>query len=378
MTQDSTQDLIQNVSNNIFTNYDEKTNINNDIGMITKTKRVNRTTSEPTFMSSKHMPIIGVVLLLMYLILGQIMSFVRNVCEILVFTIMPLKIAFQVFSTNSDLKLNISNTIASTTDIRELKQVYKQSKKLKKIRSDYGETLLRQTFVVILIRLMMALIPLIEMIPIIGLFIALFSNCIYIFLLFLTILIQIPTSILNSFIDIIMCKFYMKHHNLHLSCPLSDKIILWIKGFMNDSKLTSIRIVRDIALKYDMSKCDEHQCHNNFKHDNFKHDELKNDDHSNLLHSSVLMNDIEKLSEALNNLGISKEYLRRININNFVTLIKYIKQKTNLFFAKGFQLLFDDNTNIQDLMIDIIRKTIMRNSTDKLNSKTKNKNKNNY
>ncbi|VBB17747.1 hypothetical protein YASMINEVIRUS_210 [Yasminevirus sp. GU-2018] len=277
------------------------------------------------------MSVTGVGLLLMYLVLGQIMSFVRYVSEILVFTVMPLKIALHVFSTDSDLKQNIENTMAETSDIKELKQAYRQSRKIKRIRLDYGGTLLRQTLVVFIIRMLIMMLPLFEVIPFIGLF----SNYVYAFLLFLIILIQTPTTVINSMIDVVAHKLNIRQHNLHLTCPLSDKIIVWIKGSIGDSKLASIRTIRDILLKYDER-------------------------------SVLLVEDIERLFDALDNLGISKEYLKSIglDVNNLEAFVDKIKDKTDILFANGLQLIFDDNTNIQDLMTNAVKKTVTSSITN--------------
>ena len=212
----------------------------------------------------------GVSLLLLYFVLGRIISFICYVSEIFIFTTMPIKIAIHVLSTDSDLKQNIENMITKTSDIKELKKVYRQARKIKRIRMDYGGTLLRQTLVVLLIKIMITIICMFDTVPLIGFF----SNGVYMFFLFLMILIQTPVMITNLLINNLAKKLNIKQHNMCLTQPISDNIILWIKGLIGDSKLASVREIRDINLKYD-------EC------------------------STLLVEDIEKLFNALSNLGIS-------------------------------------------------------------------------
>lgn len=273
-----------------------------------------------------------VSIIILYTLLGQLFNLIRFVSEILVFMIIPIKIFLHVFSSDSDLKLNIENVMTETSDVKILKNIYRQSRKIKRIRLEYAGTLLRQISVVLMLNLLMKILTIFEMIPFIGLF----STYTYSFLLFIVILIQIPTNLINIFIDIVAQKFNINNdHNNYFTYPLSDWIIIWVKKLVGESKLTSIRTIRDIMLKYD---CNIKSIIDDNNTDN------TNDD-----------NDNNKLFEALDNLGINKEYLKSIgfNSNNIELFVNKIKDKINT--------LLSDETHILDLK-NLVTQTININS----------------
>lgn len=271
---------------------------------------------------------------ILYTVLGQLFNFIRFVSEILVFAIMPIKILLHVFSSDSDLKLNIENVMAETSDVKTLKNIYKQSRKIKRIRLEYAGTLLRQISVVLMLNLLMKVLTTIEMIPFIGLF----STYAYSSLLFIIILIQIPTNLINIFIDMIAQRFNISDHNYHFTYPLSEWIIIWVKKLVGESKLSSIRTIRDIMLKYD---CNIKSTINDNNTDNDT-------------------NDNNKLFEALDNLGISKEYLKSIgfNGNNIELFVKKIKDKIDT--------LLSDETHTSSLK-NLMTQTINNNNTNDRN-----------
>jgi hypothetical protein len=282
------------------------------------------------FLTNKRvMMYAGAMLVLIYLIISQLISWIQYISEILVFTIMSIKIALHVFSYESDLRKHMETLMTQTNDMKELKLAYKQLRKIKRIRLDYVRTLLRQILVVTVIKMLITMLPIFTVIPILGMF----FHYIHISLIVLSILVQIPTTILNFFISMITKKLNINNHNFYLVCPLSDKIVFWIKTCICDTKLLSIRTIQDILLKYD------------------KKTEFSIDD-----------GDRDRLMDSLDNLGISKEYLKSVglDLNNMDNFVAQIKEKTNILFAQGVQLIFNGNTNISDLMTDASKNTTLK------------------
>jgi hypothetical protein len=248
---------------------------------------------------------------------------------------MPLKISLHIFSTDSDLKIS-----SDTLDFDDIKTEYKKSKRIKRIRLDYAGTLLRQIFVVSMIRIGIYLLQMISFMPFIGMF----THYFHTFLIFLALLVQLPTTVLNFIILTLTDKFNLTGFDFRLNCPLSDKLIVWTKGFFGDSKLASIRTIRNIVLKYDNK-------------------------------NELDVDDGEKLMEALDNLGISREYLIHIglDLNNLDTFAKKIKDNIDVIFAKGIQLIFDENNGIKSLFVDIINDSNNNDRNNKKREKSVNK-----
>jgi hypothetical protein len=280
-----------------------------------------------------NLMIIGLMgFVVVYLLIGHIIAMIQYVIESLIFIIMPLKIALHVLSNDSD-----SVKAPDTTELQELKLAYRQSKKIKKIRTDYQGTLLRQMLVVTGLGFIMQLVPLLKMLPIIGMF----SYYIRLLLIILIILVQTPTIILNHIVAWITDKIKFTRCDLHLNSPVSDKIIVYIKNSINGSnrsngsKLSSIQDIRDIMLKYDRVE--------------FNPDDGKNDG--------------EKLFAALDNLGINTDYLGNIGLDltNMDTFVKNIKQKIDT--------IFDTMPGIKALFVEVIKKT--NNLLDSISKKNK-------
>ena len=171
-----------------------------------------------------------------YLLLGHLLWFIHFLSEFLIFAIMPCKIALHVFS--NDHRTSIDQ-------VKERDSVTKLTRgHSRKIKTEYESGLLRQIFVVTLIRTFISLLSIMNLIPIIGLF----SHYVHLFLLFLTILVQTPVTILNRILGSVNNKLNTK---LILNYPLHDLIIMRIVNHINESKIVSIKTVRDIMLKYD-------------------------------------------------------------------------------------------------------------------------------
>ena len=258
-------------------------------------------------------------LMFTYLLIGQLISWIQYISEILVFTLMPIKIALHVFSSDSDLRKHMDTMITETNDMKELKIAHKQTKKIKRMRLDYAGTLLRQILVVTVIRILIMLVPILTIMPIT----CMISHYIHISLIFLTILVQTPTTMLNFFISLITEKLNIRSHDFYLECPLSDKIVMWIKTLISDTKISSIRTIRDILLKYDGG-------------------------------ADFSTEDGNLIIDSLNTLGISKETLKKVGIdpNNMDKIIGLIKEK----IANGLQIISDGNTSISDLMTNVVNK----------------------
>lgn len=272
--------------------------------------------------SKRAMMSIAAIFMLIYILIGQLISWIQYISDFLVFTVMPIKIAFHVFSSDSDLRKHMENLMTETNDMRELKIAYKQSRKIKRNRSDYAGTLLRQILVVTIIRIIIMMIPILTIVPVFGMF----SHFIHIFFIFLIVLVQIPTAVLNYLMSLTANKLNIKAHSFYMDRPLSDRIITQIKICISDSKLSSIRTIRDILLKYDER-------------------------------TKFCAGDGEQLMDSLNNLGISKEYLKSIGLdfNNMNNSLSLIKEKIDILFVNILQFVFDGNIN--KLMINAMKNT---------------------
>jgi len=275
------------------------------------------------FTNNRSIMVSPIFALISYMILGQLLSLVRYFCEILVLIVMPLKIVLHVFSSDSDLKHSIENTIATTSDIDEIKQAYKQAKKLKQKRLDYTSTLLRQTLVIILIKILMTFLPIFELIPFIGLF----SNYVYALLLTTIMVVQTPTTLINLLIDTICHKMNIKYHNLYITSPISDKMIDWLKEVIGNSKLSSIRTIRDTVLKYDNKTTDIEQV-------------------------------VHDLGDV--NVNVNMDYLNHLGINadNLNIVINLLKDQTKKLFTDGLRIIFRNIPRTQNFVANVVLQSI--------------------
>jgi hypothetical protein len=255
-------------------------------------------------------------LLISYFLIGHILNFLQYIIEFIIFSITPLKIALHISSTDIDL---IQQMESNASDFNELKQLHKQSKKLMRIRSDYGFMLLRQIFVVSAIRMMIGLIPVLNFIP----FMSLVTIYLRIGLLLLMILVQVPTTLINALISHIMEKFELGPAQLaHLQYPISDQLVDWVKNMISETKFASIRIIRDVLLKYD------------------NNDVIDPSDNENLI-------------SALNNLGIKKELLSYIKIdlktiNNIFTDLKASISSIIITGYNSISTIFTNNDKLNE------------------------------
>jgi hypothetical protein len=218
-------------------------------------------------------------LFLLYFMLSKILGLISLLCEILIFMVMPLKIAMHVFSSDTDIKEQMDKKIKETDDINYLKKIYTDARKTKRERLDYGMMLMRQSFVVMFLRLLMTLIPIIDAIPILSLF----SGYIYLLILLLTIVIHIPVSLVNIFLRYItkMMGFIVE---FRISTPMSDTIVIKLRRMIPESKINAIRDIRNMLMIYDSGSCES-------------------------------LN-IDKMVDALNKIGISKNLINVLYINN--------------------------------------------------------------
>ncbi len=171
-----------------------------------------------------------------YLLLGHLLWFIHFVSEFLIFAIMPCKIALHVFS--NDHRKCVENEIQNDVETKETRR------HSRKIKIEYESGLLRQIFVVSLIRTLISMLSIMNLIPIIGLF----SHYVHLFLLFLTILVQTPVTILNRILGSVNNKLNTKFHFYY---PFHEIIIKRIISHITESKIIAIKTVRDVMLKYD-------------------------------------------------------------------------------------------------------------------------------
>jgi hypothetical protein len=181
-------------------------------------------------------------LIIFYLLIGQILGFLQYISEIIIFTIMPIKIAIHIFSSNEDLK-----KFPKTDDHREQKNQYLCAKKLNRVRLDYTGVLLRQIFIVQSIKFMIQLLPFIGAIPIISII----TPYIHLMLLVLALFVQIPVSMLNHIMSRITDKMKLFGYELRSNYLLSDKIVLAVKRNIGEQKLVALREIRDVTIKCD-------------------------------------------------------------------------------------------------------------------------------
>jgi len=192
----------------------------------------------------------GIITLLMYFLIGRMIDLIQYACEILVCSTILLKIVFHVISDDSDLKQHLETTMNADHNIKELKMINKKTKQIKRVRYEYTGTLLKQILAIIIIRIMIMFLPFLAIVPFIGSF----SNIIHLFLLILMLMTQIPLPFINLIISLIARKLNIPTQNCYMMYSMSDIIISWIKRFINESKLSSIRTARDIILKYENDK----------------------------------------------------------------------------------------------------------------------------
>lgn len=166
---------------------------------------------------------IAIGLIIIYLLLGRVLGYIHSITEVIVFSILPLKIILHIMcNQNESLKYN-----------------------------QYSNILLKQMFLIVLVKTMISIIPFIELIPIIRIL----SYPIYLILITFALIIQVPVAILNKIIGIGLDKTRFAKNNfikniLHIN-TLYDGLILKITKLIDDSKIVRMRMIRNILLKYE-------------------------------------------------------------------------------------------------------------------------------
>jgi hypothetical protein len=172
---------------------------------------------------------------------------------------------------------------------------------------------------------MIIFLPIINTIPLLGIF----YRSIYIILMILIIIIQTPTTILNFIIRYVINKVdyigiidntnQLNLDSLQMDNPLSDKIINFIISRTSNSKLKPIQNITHLMIKYDKK-------------------------------NKIDVKDCEKIFEALDELGIKKQYLAHVGLNTEDLYGSFLKIKNNmgLIFSICARLLFDDKFNIKE------------------------------
>lgn len=203
--------------------------------------------------------------ILAYLLLGRVMGYIHSITEIIVFSILPLKIVLHVLCNQSESpKYN-----------------------------NYSNVLLKQMFLIVLTKTLISFLSFLDLIPIIRII----SYPMYLFLITFAIVIQVPVTMLNKIVDVILDKTklgknsFVRHYFRINS--VYDRVISRITNMIDASKIMRIRIIRNIILKYE---------------------------------SEVSWNpkDVNKMSSALNDLGIN-QIVDNIDIkSSFNDIIKQI------------------------------------------------------
>ncbi len=133
--------------------------------------------------------------------------------------------------------------------------------------------LLRQTFIIVMIQLLIYVLNIIETIPFINIM-SLF-NYISFLLIMLSYLIILPTGIVNILVKKLTSKIYFFNNEILLNEPLSDKIILLIKSYIGHN-INIINNYRQIIRDYDNKDVDNKYMNNlmdtfeNYKFENAK------------------------------------------------------------------------------------------------------------
>ena len=175
------------------------------------------------FEKNKYAIGITLSLILAYLLLGKIMGYIHSITELIVFSILPLKIILHVMcNQNEPPKYN-----------------------------NYSSVLLKQMFLVVLTKTLISFVPFLDLIPIVRII----SYPIYLILISFAIIIQVPVTMLNKIINIIMDKTKLGKNSfirayLHIN-PVYDRIINKITNIIDITKITYMRTIRNILLKYE-------------------------------------------------------------------------------------------------------------------------------
>lgn len=198
----------------------------------------------------------GIIIgLIAYLLLGRVLGFIHSITEIVVFSVLPIKIVLHVMcNQNESQKYN-----------------------------NYSNVLLKQMFLIVLIKTLISFIPFLDLIPIVRII----SYPVYLILILSAIVIQVPVTMLNKMIGFIFDKIKLSKISSYIHVnPVYDKLILRITNMFDDSKIARLRIIRNIFLKYE---------------------------------SDVPWNpkDVNKMSSAMNDLGIN-QIVDNIGINQIV------------------------------------------------------------
>lgn len=281
------------------------------------------------FNKNKIMIVISMVSILgIYLLIGQLIACVKYMAEILIFFIMIFKIGMHIFSSDSCIAQSPSDI--NLTENKNVKIINKKS------RSNYTGTLLRQSFIIAVIRIIIVIIDIFDSIPLLNMFSI--GNYVHLVLLVLSFMILTPTSIINSLLSKLTKKISFLNSNILLNCPLSDRIIFWIKKCIGNAKLSAVQVIGDIIIKYD--------------------DNTILDRH-----------DGAKLLDALDQLGVSQEYLKHIGIDDkerIAELYSTIKLKIEKIMVRTVQMLLDGNIEVEKIFTDIVKNTNNKNTNKNL------------
>lgn len=222
----------------------------------------------------------GSTLILVYYLINQLMGTIQFVVDALVFTLMIVKLFITIFSNDEkDLKHQIK-TIESN-NIKNLKSLHRSYRPTQHVRNEFKESLLKQIFVVFVLRaiifvLPIILIPLFAVVPLMGIVV----NSIHLVLLLLMILVQVPVPVINIIINNLKKELNIVIFDFSLKNPLSDTIILLLKSLISIETKLSIQTIRDnivlIDSKTKLSKKDSELLLKSFDHfSNKEHSEYK-------------------------------------------------------------------------------------------------------
>ena len=162
-------------------------------------------------------------LILGYLLFGRVMGYIHSVTELIVFSILPLKIILHVLcNQNESQKYN-----------------------------NYSNVLLKQMFLIVLTKTMISFIPFLDLIPIIRII----SYPVYLILITFAIVIQTPVTMLNKILNITMDRMKISNTSffrnyLHMY-PVYDRLINKLVTMIDNSKIMYMRTIRNIVLKYE-------------------------------------------------------------------------------------------------------------------------------
>jgi hypothetical protein len=175
------------------------------------------------FEKNKYVMGTALGLILGYLLFGRVMGYIHSVTELIVFSILPLKIILHVLcNQNESQKYN-----------------------------NYSNVLLKQMFLIVLTKTMISFIPFLDLIPIIRII----SYPVYLILIIFAIMIQTPVTMLNKMLNIIMDRMKISNtgfirNYLHVY-PVYDRLINKFVAMIENSKIMYMRTIRNIVLKYE-------------------------------------------------------------------------------------------------------------------------------